>query len=170
MNHDDPEVASNHDHDARDSERVRDLDPRPEPSPALAPHADGGRGSGPQGPMEPPLPGFPIGDEFLRELTVSASYQGPILADQIRQYDAVVPGIGKEIIEAQIINPQKRLDRVADAEIETAKRGQGWAIFLAVVFTVFAIVFAFRGNNVAAGIFMGPVFLAVLSLFLPGKK
>ena len=117
--------------------------------------------------MEPPIPGFPVGEEFLRSLTVSASYSGPIPAEQVRQYDAVVPGIGRDIIDAQIIAPQKRLDRVADAEIKTADRGQGWAIFLALLFTICAIVFAALGNNIATGLFLGPVFLSLLSLFIP---
>lgn len=118
--------------------------------------------------MEPPLPGFDA--EFVQSLTVAQSYTGPILPEQVRQYDEISPGIGEEIIRAQLIDPQKRLDRVAASEIETAKTGQGWAIFLALVFTVFAIVFAFRGNNVAAGIFIGPIFLSLLSIFLPHRR
>lgn len=121
--------------------------------------------------MEPALPGLDKQSDFINQLSISAAaYSGPILPEQVRGYDQIVPGIGEEIIRAQLIKPQERLDRIADAEIKTAKRGQGWAIFIGLVLVFCAVVFLLRGNNIGAGLFMGPVFIAVITQWIPRDR
>ncbi|WP_154655323.1 hypothetical protein [Acidipropionibacterium jensenii] len=38
----------------------------------------------------------------------------------VRQFDELNPGAGEKIIDAQLIAPQRRLDKLADAEIKAA--------------------------------------------------
>ena len=88
----------------------------------------------------------------------------------VRQFDELNPGAGEKIIDAQLIAPQRRLDKLADAEIKAASTAQGWGIFFALGLIVFSIIFFWRGNNIAGGALIGPVILAVLSLILPEAR
>lgn len=92
----------------------------------------------------------------------------------VRQFEELSPGAAEKIIDAQLIAPQRRLDKLADAEIRTASTAQGWGIFFAIGLIVFSIIFFWRGNSIAGGALIGPVILGVLSLILPesrkGKK
>ena len=53
------------------------------------------------------------------------------------------------------------------AEIATARTGQGWAIFLAQICIVAAIVFFSLGNNIAGGALHGLPLAGLIGSFLP---
>lgn len=162
----DRKVGSEHEHAEGHPERVRDFDDRPEPPPAAPPDRVGEAGDPAEGRVQPPLPGIP--GAFAAELTIASSYTGPILPEQVRAYDDLVPGIGEKIIHSQIIQPQDRLDRVAEAEISTAKTGQGWAIFICLILVGFGIAFFFRGDTVAGITLVGaPLIASFVGLFVP---
>ncbi|RRD03187.1 hypothetical protein EII34_14870 [Arachnia propionica] len=94
------------------------------------------------------------------------SYSGPILPEHLRQYDVLVPGAAAEIIEATIIGPEKRLDRLADGEIETAKHGQAWAALLSLLCVVFAFICFLLGRREAGLAFIGFPAVMLISSFL----
>lgn len=59
------------------------------------------------------------------------------------------------------------MQQITDAVIVTSKRGQGWAIFLAVVSIIAAIVFFALGNNFAGGGLLGPALIVLVGAFFP---
>lgn len=170
----DPEdIGSSHEQLGSDQQRVQDVEHRPEPAPARTENADGGGRSSSEGRAEQDaLPGLPPGatSEFIQSLTVAASYSGPVLPEHLEQYERVVPGCAADIVQAQLISPQRRLDRLADGEIRTAKTGQAWAIFLAIVCITAAIVFFANANNTAGMAFIGLPLVGLIGSFLPNRK
>lgn len=88
-------------------------------------------------------------------------------ADQIREYDELVPGSAEKIIDATFIAPSRRQDDLVNAQIGTSKTGQGWAIFLAIICVAASIMFFLRGNAIAGGAFLGMPLLLLIGSFLP---
>lgn len=118
------------------------------------------------------LPGLPPGvtQEWLNA-TFSASYSGPLpLPDHLEQYDRLVPGTAASIIDTVYRAPERRQQQALDSVTETSKRGQGWAIALAVICVVASIVFFALGNNVAGSVLLGAPLIAMLGMFLPHRK
>lgn len=88
----------------------------------------------------------------------------------VRQFEELAPGAAEKIIDAQLIAPQRRLDKLADAEIKSTSTAQGWGIFFALGLIAFSIIFFWRGNVIAGGALIGPVILGVLSLIVPWNR
>lgn len=164
-------IPSQHEHDEGDPGRVRDVEHRPEPSTAAGSGRDGEGQRGPQAfdgravpPGADPLPGL---ESYESVVAQYASYSGPLLPDTIRGYEQLVPGSAEQIIQAQLVEPERRLSTLADAEISTAKVGQGWAIFLALTCIVASIVFFALGNPIAGGALLGLPLVGLIGSFLP---
>lgn len=60
------------------------------------------------------------------------------------------------------VDESDRQDRLVNAEIQSAGRGQGWAIFLFLLMIVLAFVLFLRGNNVGGGVLIGVPAVAFL--------
>ena len=168
----DREVQYEHEHDAGGSERVPEPQHVPEPTTSRHPDAIGAGADDQNGPAQPPIPGIPGPGAFFDQI-VAQSYSGPIPPEVLLMYEDVVPGSAQRVLEATLLEPENRISRLADAEIETARRGQGWAIFLALACIVIATVFFARGSNVAGAAFMSYPLVMLIGTFIPaigGKR
>lgn len=162
-------VASNHEHPTSPPERVRDADLRPELRPSTRPDQDGAQGRGTTGGLvQEPFPGVQPGAGPGQFAEITASYSGPVpMPEHLRQYNDLVPGSAERIIHSVYVEPGERQKQMMDAEIAAAKTGQTWAIILALVCIVAAIVFFALGNNVAGAAFLGLPIVGLIGSFLP---
>ena len=85
----------------------------------------------------------------------------------LREYDAIVPGMADRIthvFEKSATGQIDIADRLATAEIETAKQGLALAFFLTLIAFAASIYFFIRGNNVAGVAFLSvPVVMLIRS-------
>lgn len=176
---DEKEVPSEHAHpeqpDPELHERVRDTPSRSEPEASLVQgEGSSGGSTAPDRASQEPLVGLEGAVEqqlaHWLEVTAGTSYSGPMLAGQIAEYDHLVPGSAEKIIHAQFIAPSQRQSDLVQAEVDTSKRGQGWAIALALICVVASIVFFAVGNPIAGGAFLGLPLVVLIGSFLPWSK
>lgn len=82
-------------------------------------------------------------------------------------YEQILPGAAERILimaEEATTGHLRTADKLADAEIETAKTGQGLAFTLALVAFTAAIVFFSLHNNLAGTLFLSvPVLMFIKS-------
>lgn len=117
------------------------------------------------------IPGVPPGfaPEWLSQ-EFSASYSGPLpLPEHLRQYNELVPGAAKDIIDTVYLAPERRQQQALESVTKTAARGQGWAIFFMLGCFVMAAIFFATGNMIAGGAFMGPPLIALIRILLPHR-
>lgn len=84
-----------------------------------------------------------------------------------------MPGLAERIVritESQTVDVSAREDKLVDAEIDTAKKGQGWAIFLATICIIASIVFFAVGNPIAGGAFLGMPLVMLIGSFIPKRS
>lgn len=83
------------------------------------------------------------------------SWSGPLPdPETLERYERVLPGAADRImrsLESQTVDASQRDDRIADTQIVVALRGQGWAVFLALLCIVAAIVFFAKDQLIAGG-------------------
>lgn len=84
-------------------------------------------------------------------------------------YEQVLPGAANRILTIAEETSTRHLltaDKLADAEIETAKTGQSLAFGLALIAFTAAIVFFSLGNTLAGGLFLSVPVLMFIKSFL----
>lgn len=123
------EVRLNHEHDDLPEQQPgkesgpgsRIPDHQPSAAVEGAPAGAGATGEHQDPAAQPVIPGLEgVGGYDQALILQSASYSGPLLPEMVRQFDELNPGAGEKIIDAQLIAPQRRLDKLADAEIKAA--------------------------------------------------
>jgi uncharacterized membrane protein len=102
----------------------------------------------------------------------SRKWRGPLPSpDVLAQFEEIVPGCAARIIamtEHVLTASGKTLDKVADAEITTSKRGQWMAYSLALISIGASIVFFALGNNAAGYVLLGLPVVLLITSFLTG--
>lgn len=91
-------------------------------------------------------------------------------ADQIRGYEELVKGSAEKIIDATFLAPSRRQSDIVNAQISSSRVGQGWAIGLALICVIAAIVFFARGNTIAGCALLGMPLLLLIGSFLPWRR
>ncbi len=89
------------------------------------------------------------------------------------KFQALVPDAPERffrMVEAQTVEPSKRMDKLVDAEIEEARMGRISAVTLMVLFFCAAVVFFSVGNNIAGGLLLSVPVLGFLQSLLPSSK
>jgi hypothetical protein len=108
--------------------------------------------------------------ELLGRFEATSAFSGPMPDPAMMAgYRELVPDAPERllrIVEARTTDESRRLDRLTDAEIDTAKQGLAWAAFLAVVCISAAIVFFALRNVYAGTALLGfPVALIIRTFF-----
>lgn len=75
-----------------------------------------------------------------------------------------------KMVEAQTVDPSKRMDKLVDAEISEARKGRISAVTLMVFFFGAAVVFFGLGNNIAGGLLLSVPVLGFLQSLLPTTR
>ena len=91
----------------------------------------------------------------------------------LERYERVLPGAAERIVrvyEVQFVDASQRDDRIVNAELADGRRGQTWAIILALICIAASIVFFARGNLVAGGILLSPPVLLLIGSFLSRRR
>lgn len=92
--------------------------------------------------------------------------------ETLRGYAEILPDAPErlmKIAERSVMAQEDRADKLADAQVETAKTGQGLAFTLAFICVVAAIVFFALGNNVGGSVMVGLPVVMLIRAFLPSK-
>jgi uncharacterized membrane protein len=95
-----------------------------------------------------------------------AQWRGPMPPPEVmQQYERVVPGSANRILamaESSTTERTKLDNKLADGELDAAKTSQGLALFLVLIAIAAAVLFFFRGNNVAGCAFLSfPVVMMI---------
>lgn len=88
-------------------------------------------------------------------------------------YEQILPGAAERILtmaEETTTRHLRTADKLADAEIETAKTGQSLAFGLAIIAFASAIVFFSLGNTLAGGLFLSVPVLMFIKSFLDSVR
>ena len=114
--------------------------------------------------------------DVLRTLSVSKvtsrKWSGPLPSpDVLAQFEGIVPGCAARIVamtEHMLTASGKTLDKVADAEIETSKRGQWMAYSLAIISMVAGVYFFVVDKPWGGTAFLGLPAVLLITSFLTG--
>jgi len=100
------------------------------------------------------------------EQWIRSGYSGPIPPPNLlKEYERLFPGLQEKIVDAALVSPERRQDRLVESEISTRKRGQTGAFIGAGVCLAAAIAFGLLGNNVLGIAFLGPPLVQLVSSF-----
>lgn len=94
-------------------------------------------------------------------------------ADDMAKFKELVPDAPErffKMVEAQTVDPSKRMDKLVEAEIDEARKGRVSAVTLMVLFFGAAVVFFALGNNVAGGLLLSVPVLGFLQSLLPASR
>lgn len=102
------------------------------------------------------------------------AWAGPLPDPQtLGFYEQILPGAAERILmmaEETTTRHLRTADKLADAEIATAKKGQALAFALALVAFASAIVFFAIDNNLAGSLFLSVPVLMFIKSFLDSVK
>lgn len=113
---------------------------------------------------------------LLRSFSVSRvqsqRWSGPLPRPEVlAEFEKIVPGAATRIIamtEHVLTDSGKTLDKVADAEIETRKRGQWMAYSLALISITASVVFFALGKSAPGYVLLGLPAVLLVTSFLTG--
>lgn len=132
----------------------------------------GNEGSGSVSPN--PLIGSRVIREAVRE-EIQAYWSAPLPPPEtLEHYNQIVPGMAERILamtERSVTGKLDIEDKLAIAEIETAKIGLSLAFALTLLAFVASVVFFALGNDIAGGAFLSfPVFMLIRSFIVRSGK
>ncbi|WP_420415077.1 DUF2335 domain-containing protein [Roseibium sp.] len=109
----------------------------------------------------------------VQSVLLREHFSGPLPHPRhFREYDEIAPGSAERIIrmaeKAQDHNINMEA-KVVDAQIDDQKRGMNYGLLALLVVLGLGGLFAFLGNNVAAGLFLGTSVLGVVGAFITGR-
>lgn len=88
-------------------------------------------------------------------------------------YERILPGSAERfmrVLEAETVDRSKRADKLADAEIVSAKTDRRWAIAFLLLFTTLSVIFFALGNPVAGVTLLAPPVLGMVRMMWPGSQ
>jgi uncharacterized membrane protein len=113
-------------------------------------------------------------EELQLKLEREEHWSGPLPSPAtLYQYEMVKPGLAERIVamaETVTTGEIKIREKVATAEIETARTGQALAFLLTLIAIGAAIYFFAVGNDVAGGVLLGVPVVMLIRSFLTGLQ
>jgi uncharacterized membrane protein len=113
-------------------------------------------------------------NRLLEIQSISRTFVGPFPPpEMMSEYNKIVPGSADRILkmaEAQSNHRQELEKAIIKSDIKLAERGQSYAFSLAVLSLSMTGLFAYMGETALATLLGGTTVIALVSLFMRGRK
>jgi len=110
----------------------------------------------------------------VTKLVMRRFFSGPLPpAGELAKYDKYIPGAGQQIID--YTNEEQKHRHLMDREIVSLQAKEIrfsliLAFIIALIFSIFAGICAYNGNNIGAGILVSATLLGIITKFIDGRK